>query len=94
MAEVCISPKSERVAWIMQHENFSTFPAFVQRFFPISSHNLLKVWVSRMDGSDMRLIGCYQPPPGQYPPEDFRWMPNGKSLVFWHQGALWKIAAE
>ena len=58
-----------------------------------SSNVITEIWISRPDGSKMRMIG-YLPRegvPGWPGPIHFSWLPDGRSISFLYGRNLWRL---
>ena len=92
--EIALSPHGDMLAWLAS----STYTPPIHRLFKKFSkrlaartapHPVLSIYVSKLDGSQMRLLGMESSPPNS-PDEairNVRWRPDGKSLSYrWHKG--------
>ncbi len=94
LVEPVLSPAGDRLAWfVLAHLSPPGWPA-TRRFW-----SLLKVrpstqvglWTTTPDGGDPRAVGVYTPK-GEFDyPSLLQWTPDGRSLSFRHQGALYRV---
>jgi hypothetical protein len=97
--DLALSPSGDRLAWKTIGDRIP-FPDFVSRLLPFvdpSSHPVIGLWVSRVDGGDLHEIGDEDAPRidgwSQYL-YDLGWTPNGKRVSFIFQGSLWTTPAD
>lgn len=92
--EAALSPGGDRLAWRFEHKpppfglTFFNGTALGRSFEP----SRVGLWVSRIDGGDMRLIGFVNVGTGAM--EMLRWTPDGKRVSFLHQNQLWSVPAD
>lgn len=97
--EVAISPKTNKVAWILtgQYKSSLTilthylFPALVQKMQCTSG-----IWVSNLDGSAMHEIGTIPIPLNRSSAQSLfllHWLPEEKKLSFIYNNSLYTIPA-
>jgi hypothetical protein len=99
-----VSPDGERLSWVLWRHKTVPWQALVQRFIPrvqVSSQERWEIWVSGVDGSNMRQIG-YEDLPG---PENnkalsiptlptLQWLPDGKQLSFIYKDVVYIVPAD
>lgn len=99
--ELTLSPQGDRLLWKLRFRRISTYQRLMTRIpgiprpAPAVSDEL---WVSGLDGKDLRPIGAHALPPGhsQPPVEEVgithvRWSPSGKRVSFVHQNRLYTL---
>lgn len=99
--DVVLSPHGDRLAWLIHVvEKPSSIITFLAKWFssmhPVSRY-VLKLYTSRLDGSDVQEIGYMEikgKPSATNLPRLLRWLPDGKRLSFVYQGALWTVPAD
>lgn len=97
-----VSPNGDRIAWQVTSYNLDTRPRWVQRFFPFvprRNEDITELWISNLDGSDMRNLGHIITPRPETSEEtipymdSLKWLPDGKSLSFEYKDQLWTVPA-
>jgi hypothetical protein len=106
--EVHLAPRGDRLAWIVHtHAEPSALETRLAEWIPSlkkASHLRTELRVSRLDGSEMRVIGYVETDlhalmsdmretRALNEPHGLRWLPNGQEVSFLYKGALWKVAA-
>ena len=98
--QAALSPQVNRVAWLVEREYVSPFQRFMAKFLhrSITPQAQEEILVSNKDGSEMREIGTFDLPPGEYADVEkkinvLRWLPGGRQLSFEHDGGLWTVPA-
>ncbi len=97
--ETKISPTGDRIAWLVDAAHVDPVLARLRRLLPFLQTSVQphqELWVSRLDGTGMRVVG--QVPilgRNRKPPQvsDLRWLPDGKHLSFAYDDALWTVPA-
>ncbi len=99
--EVVLSPGGDRLGWIVfAKEGEAPLHKLLARWIPKlrkQPRNIIELCTSRLDGSGMKMIGfldydkIHDNPKA---PFCLRWLPNGKSLSFIFDNALWTIPAD
>lgn len=84
---VIFSPSGDRVLWVFRTKNGSAFSRLLHGIVP-GIHGLeryrLSVWVSGIDGTQMRDVGLLELTDGSAfgTPPPIQWLPGGKSFMF------------
>src|SRR5262249_25318985 len=94
--EIALSPQGDRLAWKTNTWNDwrSALSAFTSGQ-PQGRNIIYAIWVSRLDGSGMRELGSERlTTAGGSPIEHLRWLPDGKSVSFVYNNALYTIPAD
>lgn len=96
-----LSPRGDRLAWIMRETRVPAVSTFWQRVRALLSggaHPRIGLWVSGVDGSGLREIGHIDQDPRQNRlpdvPRVVRWTPDEKRLSFLYHGALYTVTAD
>jgi hypothetical protein len=92
-SKVFLSPQGDRLAWLCFFKRKIPELIRVQRFpfFITEPQFTTAVLVSRLDGSELRLIGRLRPG------DDIRnvaWTPSGRQLSFIHGNSLWTVPVD
>lgn len=92
-SKVFLSPRGDRLAWLCFVKRKIPELIRVRRFpfFMTEPRFTTAVLVSRLDGSELRLIGRLRPG------DDIRsvaWTPSGRQLSFIHANSLWTVPVD
>ncbi len=88
--EAIVSPQGDRIAWkfgATPGPRFLSGTRFMRHLHPSEAG----LYVSRSDGSDMRLLGAFHTPPDEL--IHLRWTPDGRRLSFACRGSLYTVPA-
>jgi hypothetical protein len=95
---LALSPKGNRMAWMISANQWPQGPAWLLRLKTWLGlrfrRNILELWVSCIDGSNMRRIGVVQDKPGRHTipkPETCAWSPDGRQIAFTYDFKLWTV---
>jgi hypothetical protein len=97
--EVKISPAGDRLAWLVRRDCTSPWDALLARFAPNWSTGPVtgqELWVSSIEGNNMRKIGDAQRNTGHNRRgeiSDLRWRPDGVSVSFLSDATFYEITA-
>ncbi|HZO91816.1 MAG TPA: hypothetical protein VFB38_26095 [Chthonomonadaceae bacterium] len=102
VTEIVPSPQGDRVAWGLVFHRQPTFRKFLARYFPALKKGLsaeldVSLWISRLDGKEMREIGSQSAgteADHKPAPHDFRWIDGGRRLRFFYKEAPYVLAPE
>ncbi|HZO91550.1 MAG TPA: hypothetical protein VFB38_24725 [Chthonomonadaceae bacterium] len=110
LCELEFSPNGDRVVWLLEESYVPPVSAWLHRVCPeysASSGPALGIWISRLDGTQMREVGCVpvtrswqehnRVPIQQWArlwPVHIHWLPDGKQLSFVYRDALWMVPAD
>jgi hypothetical protein len=94
--EVALSPNGDRLAWKLKEKravDFSTLGQLKWTFglVPKLRHSL---WVSSLDGTNMRELGMLESKGNQIGFMQIEWSPDGKQIGFVREGKLYTIKAD
>ncbi len=97
--ELELAPQGDRLAWLLIDSRRSPLVTMLVRLLPSLAARFppregISVWVSRLDGTEMREIGFQQTRMTGKDPNvatDLRWMPDGKHLSFLMNDALYSV---
>jgi len=97
--QVEASPRSDRLIWLLRYEEIPVFQRLLRRLYPsyqVSSRNLLGLWISRLDGSQMREIGHIVTgyPYTDDEPQLFEWMPDDEHMSFVYRQKLYTVSIQ
>ncbi len=88
-----VSPKGDRIAWLSVQGVVSSMNWIGFSSTPFNLPDNASLWVSKIDGSDKRLIGVIQSADSRET-STLSWTPNGKSLSFLFKNHLYQVSAE
>lgn len=102
---VQLSPRGDRLAWLIRVREEDSGPRlWLSKWIPTlhrAPRLLTQLRTSRVDGSDMRVIGYLNADMDfdkdwsvQTNPLSLRWLPGGRKVSFVYAGALWTIAVK
>ncbi|MCW3097371.1 MAG: hypothetical protein JWL77_2989 [Chthonomonadaceae bacterium] len=100
LREAKISPIGDRIAWLVDAKDVAPGLAALHRLIPfikVPSQPRHELWISRLDGTGMRILGETSTKVRNGNPlliGDLRWLPDGKHLSFFYDGALWTVPAK
>ncbi len=93
--QIALSPSGDRLAWLLWHDQTpGRFQRFLHRWFSsvkLDSKQIIELWISRTDGSNMHEIGQQELPIDSFNFLSLHWTPNGKALSFYYKDALYAI---
>jgi len=99
--DIALSPRGDRLAWAFYFSRVPTGMQWLARFIPSLRKRLRPrvgagLWVSRLDGSEMREIGYQEidpnvPAPLRLAPAEIHWTPDGRRLSFVYKNALYTV---
>lgn len=95
-AELVLSPRGDRWAWLGTAAYLPPFQTWLQRWFPrlsFTPERSAVLWTTALDGGDARLIGRSPLAPNAAPPRSARWTPNSERISFVYNNALWTVPA-
>jgi len=98
ISEVVLSPQGDRLAWRTQSWSdvkgaLGDWLAGLFRHRTRDMRTTCAVWVSRLDGTDMRQLGSERLTRGEEP-DVLRWLPDGKALSFTANQGLYSVPTE
>jgi hypothetical protein len=91
-----LSPTDNRLAWFVAVRRVPLGWPATQRFWSLwktRPSEQIGLWTTRSDGSDAREIGVYTQTDADDHPSQLQWTPDGRSLSFRYDGALYTIPA-
>jgi hypothetical protein len=98
--EALVAPDAQSILWVLLEKDASGFARFLSEHFPTtfgsSKASVTSLWISNIQGRDMREIGELSSR-GPYPaiePQLVRWVPGGRSLSFYYDNSLWTVPAK
>jgi hypothetical protein len=97
--EVQLSPRGDRLAWMVRvREDEQSLRQWLAQWLPSlrkAPRKLAELWTSKLDGSDMKIVGYLEMARyANHDPHTLRWLPNGRSMSFIYEGALWTVPAK
>jgi len=103
--DAIFSPEADRIAWRFTYTSGPTAPPVIQRWLPFlrsPARDVVGLWISHTDGSDMLELGhILLAPHDDTSTDDERptihdlcWLPDGKRLSFIHKGALYLVPTQ
>lgn len=84
---LAVSPKGDQMAWLFNYNRPMPFASILTRIFPKLNKNIhgVGLWVSRLDGKDLREIG-YQSSDEKnnvtFDVQDIHWLPDNRRVRF------------
>jgi len=94
--QVVLSPHADRVAWVFHQRYLSPLLVLSKRVgLPFNAEAIEEttIYVSRIDGTEMREIGTAPSPTDASQDVEIKWMPSGKRLSFVYKNVLYTISA-
>ena len=91
-----LSPAGDRLAWFVRSRRIPLGWPATHRFWTLlktAPSWQIGLWTTRPDGSDPVEIGHYTPKDNNDCPSLLQWTPDGRSLSFRYQGALYCVPA-
>jgi len=95
--QVVLSPHADRVAWVFHQHYLSPLLVVCKRLglpFKAEAIEETMIYVSRIDGTEMREIGTAPSPVEDTEDVEIKWLPGGKRLSFVYQEALYVVPAD
>lgn len=100
--DVVLSPQGDGLAWwICVMEAQPALQQSLSRWIPSlrrAPHSHQELWTSRLDGSDMKLIGFleddHQPVAERHDLSQLHWLPSGRAVSFLYENALWTVPVQ
>ncbi len=98
--DIVQSNEGNQLAWLLVSVRTPLMAKWLRLLYPryaVPPHTYIEMWLSRLDGSDMREVG-YIVAEGDADeaeqPDNLRWLPSDKKISFLYKEALWTVAAE
>jgi len=96
--EIQFSPDGTRVAWLFKRRHDTLIGQLERRVFHRSPpvQETLELLVSKLDGSQMHLVGWMRYPVERPRPvyRGLKWLPGGRKLSFVYKKQLWVVPAD
>ncbi len=97
--EMVLSPQGDRIAWKTNtwHDLQSAVSEFMSGLKGTGQRGRVTgyaIWVSRLDGTEMKQLGMERLPNSGFGFEHLRWLPDGKSVSFVYKNGLYTVPAE
>lgn len=97
--DLSFSPRGDRMAWVFnlnREPPMSWLPAPFRKILGLRTQAVVSIWMSGTDGKGMREL-LYTPDVKSDDGEGvttLRWLPDGKTLSFWFDKALWTVPTD
>lgn len=95
--EIVVSPRCNRIAWLVTHRCEVTGPRLWRRIrarLGEKPHLETAIWISNLDGSSPHEVGYMPHQPNEASPRQLAWLPGGKQLSFSYRGDLYTVPAD
>jgi hypothetical protein len=100
LQNMSIAPTGDHIAWVYRHDYVPPLAGLLHRLWPsyvIRPQSKTSLWISRSDGSHFHELGYVDTRTTADDALDLhplQWLPDGKTLSFDHEGALWTLSCD